>query len=158
MHLNLPSGANTCSVRLERILTMVCVVQNYLASFWLCPSSRIWKFYKRPQRFGDWICLRPPVDGAGETYSAGPVRKCYSQSPEDGDRSSLRNVVVFCKSSTYQTMDRVQKKPHSSVLVQLLKKLPACYGNISFIMVFARDCQWYSRRARWIQYTLLIFP
>jgi hypothetical protein len=31
---------------------------------------------KRPQRFGDWICLRPQVDGAGQTYSAGPVRKC----------------------------------------------------------------------------------
>jgi hypothetical protein len=35
--------------------------------------------------------------------------------PEDGDRSSLRNVVVFCKTSTYQTMDRVQKKPNNSV-------------------------------------------
>jgi hypothetical protein len=35
--------------------------------------------------------------------------------PEDGDRSSLRNIVVFCKTSTYQTMDRVQKKPNSSV-------------------------------------------
>jgi hypothetical protein len=35
---------------------------------------------------------------------------------EDVDRSSLRNVVVFCKTFTYQTMDRVQKKPNSSVL------------------------------------------
>jgi hypothetical protein len=23
---------------------------------------------KIPQRFGDWICLRPQVDGAGHTY------------------------------------------------------------------------------------------
>jgi hypothetical protein len=61
--------------RLERILTMVYVVHNYLASFGLCPSSRMWKFYKRPQHFGDWICLRPQVDGAGYTYSVGPVRK-----------------------------------------------------------------------------------
>jgi hypothetical protein len=30
---------------------MVYVVQNYLASFGLCPSSGMWKFYKRPQRF-----------------------------------------------------------------------------------------------------------
>jgi hypothetical protein len=30
---------------------------------------------KIPQRFGDWICLRPQVDGAGQTYSVGPVRK-----------------------------------------------------------------------------------
>jgi hypothetical protein len=41
-------------VRLERILTMVYVVQNYvyLASFGLYPSSGKLKFYKRPQRFG----------------------------------------------------------------------------------------------------------
>jgi hypothetical protein len=25
----------------------------------------MWKFYRRPQHFGDWICLRPQVDGAG---------------------------------------------------------------------------------------------
>jgi hypothetical protein len=24
---------------------------------------------KIPQVFGDWICLRPQVDGAGQTYS-----------------------------------------------------------------------------------------
>jgi hypothetical protein len=35
--------------------------------------------------------------------------------PEDGQRSSLQNVVVFCKTSTYETMDGVQKKPNSSV-------------------------------------------
>jgi hypothetical protein len=28
-------------------------VQNYLASFGLYSSSGMWKFYKRPQRFGD---------------------------------------------------------------------------------------------------------
>jgi hypothetical protein len=50
---------------LERILMMVYVVQNYLASFRLHPSSGMWKFYKKPQRFGEWICLRPQVDGAG---------------------------------------------------------------------------------------------
>jgi hypothetical protein len=36
---------------------MVYVVQNYLASFGLYPLSSMWKFYKRPQRFGDWIDL-----------------------------------------------------------------------------------------------------
>jgi hypothetical protein len=35
---------------------------------------------------------------------------------EDGDRSNLRNVVVFCKISTYKTINRVQRKPNSSVL------------------------------------------
>jgi hypothetical protein len=34
--------------------------------------------------------------------------------PEDGDRSSLRNVVFFL-SSIYQTMDKVQNEPYSSV-------------------------------------------
>jgi hypothetical protein len=52
--------------RLERILTMVYVVQNCLTSFGLYPSS-------------------------------GMVCGCY-------------------KKTTYQTMDRVQKKPNSSVL------------------------------------------
>jgi hypothetical protein len=45
--------------------TSLDIVQNYLTSFGLYPSSRMWKFYKRPQRFGDWICLRPQMDGAG---------------------------------------------------------------------------------------------
>jgi hypothetical protein len=44
-----------------------------------------------------------------------PVATKHKISTEDGDRSSLRNVVVFCKTSTYQTMDRVEKKPNSSV-------------------------------------------
>jgi hypothetical protein len=30
---------------------------------------------KIPQRFRDWICLRPQVYEAGQTYSVGPVRK-----------------------------------------------------------------------------------
>jgi hypothetical protein len=33
--------------------------------FWTL--SIVWyvEVYKRPQRFGDWICLRPQVDGTG---------------------------------------------------------------------------------------------
>jgi hypothetical protein len=42
-------------------------------------------------------------------------RSTLPHPPEDGHRSSLRNVVVFCKTATYQTMDRVEKKPNSSV-------------------------------------------
>jgi hypothetical protein len=35
-----------------------------LGLFWTL--SIIWNVEdKRPQRFGDWICLRPQVDGAG---------------------------------------------------------------------------------------------
>jgi hypothetical protein len=39
-------------------------LENYWACFGLYPSSCMWK-KKIPQRFGDWICLRPQVDGAG---------------------------------------------------------------------------------------------
>jgi hypothetical protein len=49
-------------------------------------------------------------------------RSILPHPPEDGDRSSLQNVVVFCKTSTYQTMDRVQKKPNSSVESKMFKK------------------------------------
>jgi hypothetical protein len=48
---------------------MVYVVQNYLASFGLCPSSGMWKFYERPQCFGDWICL---LTGLRLGLSGGP--------------------------------------------------------------------------------------
>jgi hypothetical protein len=54
------------------------VVQNYTVYFGLYPSSGIYD--KKSQRFGDWICLRPQVDGARQTYSVGPVRKRQSQS------------------------------------------------------------------------------
>jgi hypothetical protein len=37
--------------------------------------------------------------------------------PEDGDRSSLRNVVVFLSPTYHKTMDKVQNKPNSSELV-----------------------------------------
>jgi hypothetical protein len=122
-----------------------------LTSFGLCLSSGMWKFYKRPQCFGDWICLRPQVDGAGldllswarqkelvSITGQTPVRRkqlintrqpvssvgdrnkitikdMHPHPQEDGDRPSLRNVVVFCKTSTYQMIDRVQKKSDSSV-------------------------------------------
>jgi hypothetical protein len=96
------------------------ILQNYLASFGLCPSSGMWKFYKRPQRFGYWICLR--WMGQDRPTQLGPSERAslkhwsvLPHQPEDGDTSSLRNVVVLCKTSTYQTMVRVQKKPNSSV-------------------------------------------
>jgi hypothetical protein len=49
---------------IEKILTMVYVVQSYWACFGLYPSSCMWKT-KIPQRFGYWICLLPQVDRAG---------------------------------------------------------------------------------------------
>jgi hypothetical protein len=41
---------------------MVYDVQNYEVYFGLYPSSGIYD--KKSQRFRDWICLRPQVDGA----------------------------------------------------------------------------------------------
>jgi hypothetical protein len=42
---------------------MVYVVQSYWAYYGL--SIVLYVEDKKPQRFGDWICLRPQVDGAG---------------------------------------------------------------------------------------------
>jgi hypothetical protein len=106
LHLYVFCGMYFTSVlnyRLERILTMVYVVQNYLASFGLYPSSGLWKFYKG-------------LSERALSKRAQLSRSVLPHQPEDGDRSSLRNVVFFCKTSTYQTMDRVQKKPNSSEL------------------------------------------
>jgi hypothetical protein len=36
---------------------------------------------KIPQRFEEWVCLRPQVDGAGQTYSVGPVSPVTETSP-----------------------------------------------------------------------------
>jgi hypothetical protein len=41
---------------------MVYAVQNCKVYFGLYPPSGIYD--KKSQRFGDWICLRPQVDGA----------------------------------------------------------------------------------------------
>jgi hypothetical protein len=38
------------------------LLKNYKVYFGLHPSSGIYD--KKSQRFGDWICLRPQVDGA----------------------------------------------------------------------------------------------
>jgi hypothetical protein len=72
-------------------------------------------FTKRPQRFGDWICLRPQVDGDqwlrlalydGPNWIGLP---CPIHLRTETDPVS-ETLWSFCKASTYQTMDRVQKK------------------------------------------------
>jgi hypothetical protein len=64
----------SCAYRLERILTMVYVVQSYWAYFGLYPSSCVWKTKNHNvSETGSVSVLR--WMGAGQTYSAGPVRK-----------------------------------------------------------------------------------
>jgi hypothetical protein len=92
---------------------MVYVVQNYLASFVDSVHRLVCGSFTKDHNVletGSVSILR--WMGPGRPTQLGPSE---SLSSEDRDRSSLRNIVVFCKTSTYQTMDRVQKKPNSSV-------------------------------------------
>jgi hypothetical protein len=81
----------------------------------------------QPQmRFKYPATRRPPLvhRGATSALEARPQiwarqlsRSILPHQPEDGDRFSLRNVVVFCKTFTYQTMERVQK---SQIILYLI--------------------------------------
>jgi hypothetical protein len=51
----------------------------YMSIFWTFSIVLVFE----TRRFGDWICLR---------YQVNKINKIF-YSPEDGDRSSLRNVV-----------------------------------------------------------------
>jgi hypothetical protein len=73
--------------RYYRVLTMVYNIQRYWV-FGLCPSSGFFLNKWKTQRFENWICFRPQV--REDTYSVGSL-----PSPEDGNRSSFRNVVFF---------------------------------------------------------------
>jgi hypothetical protein len=48
-------------------------LQNYKVYFGLYPSSGIYD--KKSQRFGDWICLRPQVDGQDRPIQLGPLER-----------------------------------------------------------------------------------
>jgi hypothetical protein len=98
--------------RLERILTMVYVVQN---SQNFSGLFSIVLYSKKTRRFGNWISFRPQVKvGVKTPTQLGPLERDYLQwlrlalskgpnwvgvfsppSPEDGNRSSFRNVVFF---------------------------------------------------------------
>jgi hypothetical protein len=144
-------------------MIIILFVQNYLASFGLCPSSGMWKFYKRPQRFGDWIYLRPQVDEieTSSFWRAQLSRSTLPHPPEDGDTSSLRNVVVFCKTSTYQTMDRVQKSqivlynihhhqnPFKSILFVIIATLTTVTMITSVIRTVISDLKFPQRWLWW---------
>jgi hypothetical protein len=99
----------TCEFHTERFgffwtLSLVCYMEVLQKSTTfrrldLCPSS------------GGW----GRIDLLSSFWRAQLSRYILPHPPVDGDRSSLRSVVAFCKTSTYETLDRVQKKPNSSV-------------------------------------------
>jgi hypothetical protein len=86
---------------------MMYVVQNCWAYFGFYPTSGMWKFYKRPQHFGDGICLRPQVDGAG---------------------FSLRNVVGFC---LLHTRLWIESKISPTVLYNMFRPYKAIFRQFS---------------------------
>jgi hypothetical protein len=79
-----------------------------------------------------WVCTA--CYRGSSFWRAQLSRSILPHPPEDGDRSCLRNVVVFCKISTYQTMDRVQKKPNSSVHRELT------YLNTKVLTIYIQQC------------------
>jgi hypothetical protein len=84
--VHLPSAMEDNSTdpgRLERILTIVYVVQN---------SQNFSGLFPKNTTFRKLDLFPSSGEGGGEdTYSVGPL----SPSPEDGNRSSFRNVVFF---------------------------------------------------------------
>jgi hypothetical protein len=71
---------------------------------------------KIPQRFGDWICLRPQVQWLRLAVSNGPSwvgLSCPIHLRTETDPVS--KTLWYFLSSTYKTMEKVQIKPNSSV-------------------------------------------
>jgi hypothetical protein len=92
--------------RFYRVLTMVYNTQNYWG-FGLCPSPgfQLMRRKRKIRRFGNWICFRPQVKGQS---------RCLL-SPEEGNRSSFRNVFFFLFWLIgIRKMDEV-RKPSNSV-------------------------------------------
>jgi hypothetical protein len=90
---------------------MVYVVQSYWACFGLYPSSCMWKT-KNPTTFRrlDLFILPHP--------------------PEDGDRSSLRNVVVFCLPHTRRWIKSKTSPIALCYIIMLVYSVAACIDRL----------------------------
>jgi hypothetical protein len=107
------------------------------------PDSKLVK----TQRFGNWICFRPQV--REDTYSVGSLRKSYPQSldqvqqsrclrsPEEGKRSSLRNVVFLIISNPDDGQS--PKTQYLCVLYTIVRTLYYLVAY-SYIYAFAKEC------------------
>jgi hypothetical protein len=110
--------------RLERILTMVYVVQN---------SQNFSGIFHRPvfqkTRFGNWICFRPQVKVGKKTPTQlGPL-----------ERANLNHWIQFPKRRVfleYRTMEKVQKNSVSSVQEIICKCIST---SCSFVPLFVKQ-------------------
>jgi hypothetical protein len=50
---------------------------------------------KRPQRFGDWICLRPQVDGADPVSETLCFSLLFRKNPDDGQSPKTQYLCVL---------------------------------------------------------------
>jgi hypothetical protein len=81
----------------QRLLTMVYNTRGLLG-FWTSSVLQYSKEHKRTQRFGKWVCFRPQ-EGWETATLLGLLERAnlgyWTTSPEDGNRISFRNVVLF---------------------------------------------------------------
>jgi hypothetical protein len=96
-----------------------------LMGFWSSSIVRTLKNHKiKTRRLGNWICFRPQVRGAPTLL--GPLERanlnhwtqesrCLPPSPEDGNRSSFRNVVFLSSNSLESGRWTKSEKPINSV-------------------------------------------
>jgi hypothetical protein len=91
---------------------MVYVVQSYWACFGLYPSSCMWKT-KNTTTFRrlDLVSVLRWM-GQDKPTQLGPL--------ERASLNSVSETLWYFLSSTYKTMDKVQNKPNSSVLLSLV--------------------------------------
>jgi hypothetical protein len=137
---------------------MVYVVQSYWACVGLYPSSCMWKTKDHNvSETGSVSVLRwmgqdkptqvGPLESASLNHWAQLSRFILPHPPEDGDRSSLRNVVVFC---LLYTRRWIESKISSIVLysfrhVQYLTKYKAkCFVSMSSVSLhqWIHICSW----------------
>jgi hypothetical protein len=87
-----------------------------IQKLWVFGLSPSYGILKKSTRFGNWICFRlqvrretPALFGPLERFSDwnSLSLRLSPPSPEDGKRSSFRNVV-FSSFSDYRTVDKVQ--------------------------------------------------
>jgi hypothetical protein len=119
---------NSSPSRFYRILTMVCSTQNYWV-FCLFPTSG--DFGSRNTTFGKLDMF--PSSGEGEEQLS---RCIIPPSPEDGNRSSFRNVVFLLPKSP----DDGNQKPSNSLWVLLVLLCVISRMRIGEVEVYGNEC------------------